>query len=224
MFNTQGDVQSSQTDGNLNKVHSSYTAASKWDFIGGLLVLSLLPIPSPPPVFALLVMMFGLTDAAQINERINIAPFITIRGPFQITDPCEMATYCCEDSDCSTSKWCDEGSKKLGLGCDKSQCKTTSFSAWYGAGTCKDRRADGELAEWAGDTQTDLWWSDKSSANYDSCKSRIGKCAGLPYQIASAVCATRISSLCPQVWCLWSASRNHPAISLEGNPRPQNNK
>ena len=70
-------------DRDLKKVHPSCTVANS-AFIGGLLALKLLPVRSPPPVFALLVMMFGLTDAA-----------------------CD-GNYCCYNSDCATS-WCQSG-------------------------------------------------------------------------------------------------------------------
>eukprot|EP00964_Phaeocystis_antarctica_P114486 scaffold78444_cov64-Phaeocystis_antarctica.AAC.2 len=64
-----GDLRNSKIDGVLKKMHSSY-AVAKSAFIGGLLVLSFSPgaataLPSPPPVFALLFMMFGLSDAQQ---------------------------------------------------------------------------------------------------------------------------------------------------------------
>ena len=82
-FDTQGNVQTYQIDGDQKEVRSSDTAVNS-AFIGGLLVLSRFPVRSPPPVFGLLVMMFGLTDAA-----------------------CD-GNHCCYNSDCATS-WCLAG-------------------------------------------------------------------------------------------------------------------
>ena len=107
LSDTQGNAQTYQIDGDQKKVRSSDTAVNS-AFIGGLLVLSRFPLRSPPPVFALLVMMFGPTDAS-----------------------------CCKNSNCATN-WCQGGSfprscgwAKFGVGHDKrADGQTARHSGW----------------------------------------------------------------------------------------------